>query len=111
MEILQNINMRTKDILRSKISATKMKEAIGTTIKINGVAIYSDDKGVKVCAIKSVSGENFATNSKTFIESVELVLHEPDWVEKVKNGSAEIEVMSGKSNAGRDFVYADFPNL
>lgn len=81
----------------------KMKDAKGTTLEVSAYCVYEDvDKNGEVrtvLAILTPEGETFATNSATFQADFDRMI---DMFGPA--GITAIEVISGHSKAGREFI-------
>ena len=101
-------NLTPKEIycLTMSPKTQKMKDAIGSRIEIGAWASYEDfnkksEEVQEVLAIMTPEGEIFATNSPTFKEDF-------FQMQELFQGMGEtvhsISVISGTSNAGREFI-------
>lgn len=93
-------------------NATKMKEVVGQRLEVAAFAVYEDvDKKTgepqNILAIKTPEGEVFATNSPTFIEEFEKMV---DFFGDHDMRVDSIEVFTGTSKAGRDFISCTYGN-
>jgi hypothetical protein len=87
----------------------KMKDAISQRIEITAWVIYTDinsdpkneGKEQTILAILSPEGDVHATNSKTFMEDFQRML---DMFAGCGEAVTAIEVISGTSKAGREFI-------
>ena len=81
----------------------KMKDAMGTIIEVTAYCIYEDtDKNGEVrtvLAILTPEGETFATNSATFQADFDRMI---DMFGPA--GVTAVEVISGYSKAGREYI-------
>lgn len=110
MNTIKNIGFNTKDTITARVASKKMKDYIGEELGVTGLTVYEDD-GKRICVLKTDSGEYVATNSKTFTDSILIVLEDNDWCKQIESGTCKITVESGKSNSNRDFIYPVFPTL
>lgn len=105
MQIIQKSENLTKKQLYDMTTSPavqKMSNAIGQILPVEGYALYEDvNKDGEVQSLLSILTENgdaYATNSSTFIS---------DFMTCVNIAGEElhsIEVMQGKSKAGRPFI-------
>lgn len=82
----------------------KMREQRGSVIEIAGVCVYEDvDKKTgelhEVLSILTPDGEVFATNSQTFMDDFKALVDMFG-----ESGVTAIEVITGTSKAGREFI-------
>lgn len=107
-------NLSVKDIyhLTMNPQTQKMKDVIGQRIEIAAWAEYEDlnrkdNTTQNILAIKTPDGETFATNSPTFKNDFSAMV---ELFESMGEKVGAVEVVSGTSNAGREYitcVYAD----
>ncbi len=81
----------------------KMKDFVGSSIDVYAYCLYTDfnskdDKEVEVLSVMDKDGSVFATNSPTFKKDFMNI------AEIMENDEYSIEVISGTSNAGREFI-------
>ena len=85
----------------------KMSEAKGSVLELKAVALYEDtDRNGEireVLSIQTPDGECFATNSSTFQEDFKKMLEVFG-----DDGIPAIEVISGRSKAGREFLTCSY---
>lgn len=82
----------------------KMKDAKGTVLELAAVCMYEDVDSKSgelrtVLSMQTVDGETFATNSPTFQQDFQRMLDMFG-----DDGVTAIEVISGYSKAGREFI-------
>lgn len=86
-------------------SVQKMKDAISQEIEVAAFCVYEDtnSKGEEQTILSIVTPENevFATNSPTFIEDF---LKMYDMFTDCGETITKVEVISGESKAGREFI-------
>lgn len=115
MQILNSsANLTAKDIyhLTMNPKTQKMKDVVGQRIELAAWAVYEDTNGKngelqKILAIKTPEGDSFATNSPTFYKDFTAMM---ELFESMGESVHAIEVVSGTSNAGREYItcsYAD----
>ncbi len=81
----------------------KMKDFVGSSIDVYAYCLYTDfnskdDKEVEVLSVMDKDGSVFATNSPTFKKDFMNI------AEIMEDDEYSIEVISGTSNAGREFI-------
>lgn len=81
----------------------KMKDFVGSSIDVYAFCLYTDfntkdDKEVEVLSVMDKDGSVFATNSPTFKKDFMNI------AEIMEDDEYSIEVISGTSNAGREFI-------
>lgn len=80
----------------------KMKDFIGVQFEVSAYCIYSDvnkdDDEVEVLSIMAKDGDVYATNSPTFKKDFMNI------VDLMDGEDYTIEVISGQSKAGREFI-------
>ena len=107
MEIVSNypepMSKKTLYDLTLSPKTQKMKDALGTVLDVAAWCVYEDeDKNGNprtILALSTPEGETFATNSQTFREDFLAMvdMFGPD-------GVTSLEVISGTSKAGREFI-------
>lgn len=107
-------NLSVKDIyhLTMNPQTQKMKDVVGQRIELAAWAVYEDvnrktGEVQNILAIKTPDGETFATNSPTFKTDFANMV---ELFESMGATVPAIEVVSGTSNAGREYitcVYSD----
>lgn len=105
MEIIKkSAEFSKKDQYKMTLSPAikKMKDIIGTVFDVKAYCVYNDENStgeeVEVLSIMTADGEVFATNSPTFKRDFDKI------VELMDGEDITIEVISGTSKAGRDFI-------
>lgn len=98
----ENLTNRQKYDLTMSPKTQKMSDAVGSTVEIEAWALYEDEDREgeirEILAIRSPEGEILATNSQTFKDDFFRM------VDLFGPGVSSVEIISGKSKAGRDFI-------
>lgn len=99
-----NKELDKKDIYKMTLSPSikRMRDCVGSVIPVINYCIYTDKKSdgdeMTILSIMDEDGVCFATNSPTFHRDFERI------VDIMGDESFEIEVISGTSKNGRDFI-------
>ena len=80
----------------------KMKDVVGVVMDVKAFCLYADEnsdgKQVEILSIMTADGDVYATNSPTFKRDFDKI------AELMDGEDFAIEVISGTSKAGRDFI-------
>ena len=99
-----NKELTKKDLYQMTLSPAikRMRECVGNTIPVVNYCIYTDAKNdgteMTILSIMDADGVCYATNSPTFHRDFERIS------DIMENDAFEIEVISGTSKAGREFI-------
>lgn len=105
----KELNAKERYFLTMAPNIGKMKNVIGQRLEVDAWCIYedtnSDGKLQTILSIKTSDGDVYATNSDTFIREFARM---QEVFREVGETVDAIEVIAGKSKAGRDFITCVF---
>lgn len=99
-----NKELDKKDIYKMTLSPAikRMRDCVGSVIPVVNYCVYTDEKNdgteMNILSIMDDDGVCYATNSPTFNHDFERI------IDIMGDETFEIEVISGVSKAGRDFI-------
>ena len=99
-----NKELDKKDIYKMTLSPAikRMRDCVGSVIPVVNYCMYTDKKNdgteMNILSIMDNDGVCYATNSPTFNRDFERI------IDIMGDDTFEIEIISGTSKAGRDFI-------
>lgn len=104
-----NIERKNKDLTKKELyqmtlspAIKRMRECVGNIIPVANWCFYTDTKNdgnkMNILSIMDNDGVCYATNSSTFQRDFDFI------IDIMENEAFEIEVISGTSKSGREFI-------